>query len=58
MRTLSRDDSKARFWTVDRGIPVHYLLKHLGAGDEPLSRQDQALQQRLSFTLVRLRTAT
>ena len=42
---------------IDRGIPVDNLLKYLGVGHKPLSSRDRALQQKLGFTLVRVRRA-
>lgn len=38
-------------------IPMHDLLKHFGVGHEALSRRDQALQEHLRLTLVRVRRA-
>lgn len=40
---------------IDRGVPVDNLLKHLGIGHKPLSRRDQPLEQKLGFSLVRVR---
>ena len=43
--------------SASSGVSMHNLLKHLGVSDQPPSTRNQALQQKLRFTLVRVRGA-
>ena len=44
-----------RFCSVDRSVPMDNLLQHLGISHKPLSRCNQALQEKLRLGLVRVK---